>query len=432
MSSRVALLLTFAALTFALLVVVAVWTPWTTLPLHGVPPATADPARDFTVAQVAHEDAYHGAVRPPAYVSLGLGMAVAVVLGLTPIGARIVSAVAAPLGGGWGWRVLLGTISLTAIGRLLVLPFDARAEAAQRRFGLSTQTWGSWGVDVAKGYGVGLALTLLMLFGVVGLARWSPQWWWSLGAAFGALLVVVVSFAYPVVVEPVFNSFTSMPAGELRTSLLSMAARDGVPARDVLVADASRRTSSLNAYVSGFGATRRIVVYDTLLKDASPDEVRLIVAHELGHAKAGDVLRGTFVGALGVAVAVCLLGLLLRWPWLLDQAGVGGPADARGVALLLALVALISFATGPAESLLSRRIEARADLHSLNLTREPAEFVAMQRRLAITNLSDLDPAPLVFGLFSTHPTAPQRIALARSWARLHHLPVPPPSVPQSP
>jgi STE24 endopeptidase len=432
MSSRAALLLTFTALTFALLVVIAVWTPWTTLPLHGVPPATADPARDFTVAQVAHEDAYHGAVRPPAYVSLGLGMAVAVVLGLTPIGARIVSAVAAPLGGGWGWRVLLGTISLTAIGRLLVLPFDARAEAAQRRFGLSTQTWGSWGVDVAKGYGVGLVLTLLMLFGVVGLARWSPQWWWSLGAAFGALLVVVVSFAYPVVVEPVFNSFTSMPAGELRTSLLSMAARDGVPARDVLVADASRRTSSLNAYVSGFGATRRIVVYDTLLKDASPDEVRLIVAHELGHAKAGDVLRGTFVGALGVAVAVCLLGLLLRWPWLLDQAGVGGPADARGVALLLALVALISFATGPAESLLSRRIEARADLHSLNLTREPAEFVAMQRRLAITNLSDLDPAPLVFGLFSTHPTAPQRIALARSWARLHHLPVPPPSVPQSP
>jgi STE24 endopeptidase len=410
-------------------VVLAVWTPWTTLPLHGVAGVRPDPSRDFTTGQLARENAYHAAVRPPAYLSFALGIVVAIVLGLTPLGARIVSAVAAPLGGGWGWRVLLGTIALTALGRLVVLPLDARAELAQRRFGLSTQTWATWGVDVAKGYGVGLAVTLLMLFGVIGLARWSPQWWWTVGAALGALLVVVVSFAYPVVVEPVFNSFTPMPAGELRTSLLSMAERDGVPARDVLVADASRRTNSLNAYVSGFGATRRIVVYDTLLKEATPDEVRLIVAHELGHAKAGDVLWGTLVGALGVAVAVCLLALLLRWQWLLDRGGVSGAADARSVALLLALVAIISFVSGPAQNLVSRRIEARADLHSLNLTRDPDQFVAMQRRLATINLSDLDPSPLVFGMFSTHPTGPQRIALARSWARVHHVPVPPSSVP---
>jgi len=430
MSSRSALVLTFFVLAFALLVVVLVWTPWTTLPLHGAAAVRAVPSRDFTAAQLAKENAYHAAVRPPAYLSLALGLVVAIVLGLTPLGARIVSAVAAPLGGGWGWRVLLGTIALTAIGRLVVLPFDARAEAAQRRFGLSAQTWSSWAVDVAKGYAVGLVVTLLVVFGIVGLARWSPQWWWSYGAVLGALLVVVISFAYPVVVEPVFNSFKPMPAGPLRTTLLSMAARDGVPARDVLVADASRRTNSLNAYVSGFGATRRIVVYDTLLKTAKPDEVRLIVAHELGHAKAKDVLRGTFVGALGVALAVCALALLMRSQWLLDRAGVDGPGDARAVALLLALTAVLTFVSGPAENLVSRRIEARADLHSLNLTREPDEFIAMQRRLATVNLSDLDPSPLVFGMFASHPTAPQRIALARNWAGVHDLPVPPSSVPR--
>jgi STE24 endopeptidase len=424
-NSRTALVTTFTVLAVALVVIVVLATPWRTLPLHGVTAVRADPNRDFTAAALARENAYHAAVRPPAYLSLGLGLVVALVLGLTPLGARIVSAVASPFGGGWGWRLLLGTIVLTVIGRLLVLPLDARAEVAQRRFGLSTQTWGTWGMDVAKGYGVGLVVTLLMLLGVVGLARLSPQWWWSFGAVLGALLVVVVSFAYPVVVEPVFNKFTPMPAGELRTSLLTMAARDGVPARDVLVADASRRTNSLNAYVSGFGATRRIVVYDTLLKDAPPDEVRLIVAHELGHAKAGDVLWGTLVGALGVAVAVCLLAMLLRWQWLIDRAGVGGAADARNVALLLALVAVISFVSMPAQNLLSRRIEARADVHSLNLTHEPHQFVAMERRLATTNLSDLDPSSLVFVLFSTHPTAPQRIALARSWARLHHIAEPP-------
>ncbi|MDQ1626603.1 MAG: endopeptidase [Actinomycetota bacterium] len=427
-SSRTALVLTLSLLTVALLIVVALATPWQPLPLHGIAAVAADPSRDFTAAQIARENAYHAAVRPPAYASLGLGLLVALALGLTPWGARVVSAVASPFGGGWGWRVVLGTIALTAIGRLVALPFDARAEVVLRRYGLSTQSWGSWATDVVKSYSLGLIITLLMVLGVVALARRSPQWWWSGGAVLAAVLVIVVSFAYPVVVEPVFNKFTPLPQGQLRTSLLSMAARDGVPAHDVLVADASRRTTSLNAYVSGFGATRRIVVYDTLLEDGTPGEVRLIVAHELGHAKARDVVWGTFVGALGVAAAVCLLALLMRWPWLLRRAGVVGPGDARATALLLALVAVIGFVSGPAQSLISRRIEARADVHSLNLTSDPTTFVSVQRRLATTNLSDLDPSPLVFGMFSTHPTAPQRIAMARTWARLHHVPVPPSTV----
>jgi STE24 endopeptidase len=181
----------------------------------------------------------------------------------------------------------------------------------------------------------------------------------------------------------------------------------------------------LNAYVSGFGATRRIVVYDTLLDKASPEEVRLIVAHELGHAKSRDVLWGTAVGAIGVAAVVCFVALLMRWPWLLSRSSVSGAGDARAVALLIAVVAVVAFAAGPVQNLVSRRIEARADVHSLAVTRDPAGLVAMQRRLSVTNLSDLDPSPLIFGLFSSHPTAPQRIALARQWARLHDQPVPP-------
>src|SRR5512132_1571744 len=107
-TSRVALGTTFAVLAIALLVALAVWTPWTTLPLHGVAGVRADPSRDFTAAQLARENSYHAAVRPPAYLSLALGLVVAIVLGLTPLGARLVSAVAAPFGGGWVWRVLIG------------------------------------------------------------------------------------------------------------------------------------------------------------------------------------------------------------------------------------------------------------------------------------------------------------------------------------
>ena len=424
MSSRAALVGTTVVLAVVLAVAIALLTPWRPLPLHGLTATSADPARDFTAGQIAREEAYHAAVRVPGYTSYVLGLVIAAVLGFTPFGARLVSAVAAPLGGGWWARVLLGTLALTLVGRLLTLPWDAWAETVRRRYGLSTRTWGSWAVDVAKGYGVGLALTLAVLILVVGLARWRGLAWWVSGAVIGAVLVVVLSFAYPVLIEPVFNKFTPMQAGPLRTSLLQLADEDGVPVSDVLVADASRRTTALNAYVSGFGATRRIVVYDTLIDGAPPDQVRLIVAHELGHAKERDVVWGTALGAVAVAFLVCLLALLGRWSWLLDRAGVTSLGDARAVALVLALVAVLTFVGMPAQNLLSRRIETRADVHALNLTHDPSTMVAMQRRLSITNLSDSSPSWLVFGLFATHPTGPQRIALARDWARLHQVAVP--------
>ncbi|HET9946399.1 MAG TPA: M48 family metallopeptidase [Actinomycetes bacterium] len=418
MTSRTALVVTTVVLAVVLAVLVAVLTPWRPLPLHGVTPVPTDPERDFSAAQIARENAYHSAVRPPAYVSMLVSLLLAAALGFTSLGARIIQRVAEPLGGGWAWQVLLGTLALSLIGRLLVLPWDAWSESVRRDYGLSTRSWGGWLSDVAKGYGIGLVLTLVVLFLIIGLARWSPEWWWTVGAAVAAMLVVLVSFAYPVVVEPVFNKFTSMPSGELRTSLLDLAREDGVPVEDVLVADASRRTSSLNAYVSGFGSTRRIVVYDTLLDSASDREIELIVAHELGHAKSKDVLWGTLMGAVGVALLVCVLALLTRWTWLLGRAGVPSLGDGRAVALVLALVAVIGFVAGPAQNLISRRIETRADVHALDLTHAPEAAITMQRRLSTRNLSDLDPSPLVFGMFASHPTGPQRIALARTWERV--------------
>ena len=147
--------------------------------------------------------------------------------------------------------------------------------------------------------------------------------------------------------------------------------------------------------------------------------MRLIVAHELGHAKSRDVVVGTMLGALGVAVIVCVLALLGRWGFLLAKAGVSSFGDGRAVALLLAIVAVVSFVGGPVQALISRRVETRADVHALNLTRDPEAVISMQKRLSTTNLSDLDPSPIVFGMFATHPTGPQRIALARTWAREH-------------
>lgn len=400
------LLLALVALTLAL------------VPLDVLPGASrvVDVGRDFTPAQVAREQAFHAALRPPAYASLLLGLVVAAVLGFTRLGGRLVVAVARPLGGGWAWQVLLGTVALGAVGRLATLPLDVRSEQVLRAYGLSTQDWGSWAVDAGKGLLVSSGLAALALLAVLALARRAPRTWWAFGAGALAALVLAGSFAYPLVVEPVFNSFRPLPAGELRDDLLALARQDGVPVRDVLVADASRRTSALNAYVSGFGSSRRIVLYDTLVRTASPQEIRLVVAHELGHVTQHDVLVGSLLGALGAAAAVCLLAVLLQRRGLLSRVGATGAGDPRVVPLVLAVVAVGTLLVSPATNLVSRRIEARADLHALQLTGDVGTFITVERRLSVTNLNDLRPG-FVAESFATHPTGPERIALARAFAR---------------
>jgi STE24 endopeptidase len=366
---------------------------------------------------VAKGKQFHAAVRPGSYGSLALGLIIALVFGLTPLGARLIEALGRPFNGNWIAQALLGGFVLVAIGEVVALPLAAWQETILRRYGLSTQTWGGWALDALKGYAVAAVLGAIALFGFYGLARLMPRWWWAIVAAFAAGMVVLFSFVFPVLVEPIFNKFTPMPDGELRTSLMQLAADDGVPVRDVLVADASRRTTALNAYVSGLGPTRRIVVYDTLLRDAPPAEVRAVVAHELGHAKAGDVLTGTLIGALGAAAGVCALYLLGSWGGLLRQAGTPSLVDPRGLALLLAIGALAGLVATPLQNLVSRRIEARADMHALARTHDPSTVEQMESRLSSTNLADPDPPWLEYVLFASHPSIVERIAYARAYGR---------------
>ncbi|HSA53736.1 MAG TPA: M48 family metallopeptidase [Yinghuangia sp.] len=407
-----------------LLVALVVTTPWRPLPDIPGGSVAPDAARDFSTAEIARGRALAEQSRPPVYLSMALSLAVSLLLGLTPVGARLVTAVARPLGGGWVWQVLLGGLVLLLIGRAVALPFDARLEVVRRRHGLSVQTWGGWWLDAAKGFAMSSGLVLAVLVALFALVRHWPRAGWPIAAGIGALLVVVLSFLYPLVVEPAFNKFHSMPEGPLRTSLLELAEKDGVPVDDVLVADASRRTAALNAYVSGFGSTRRIVVYDTTVKSASQREIELITAHELGHAKRNDVLHGTLIGAAGMATGICVVGLLMSWRPLLRRASADGAGDPRALALLLAVAAVVTTVSGPVQMLVSRRLEARADVHALDLTRDPEGFAAMQRRLALTNRANLTPNPVLHALFASHPAAAQRIALARDWAKLNGVPEP--------
>ena len=396
-------------------------------------PPAADPLEAFTEDEVRACVAYAKPRQRWGLAGYGADLAVLAVLALTGPGRAVVRA-AAGLAGAWApGRVALATVAVLAVRAGVGLPFSLRAFRQDARAGLATQGLGGFLRDWAKSRGVGLVLTVLPLSALVLGARWQPPGWPLVAAAAATLLVVALAVAGPVLIEPLFNRFSSLEPGPLRAQLLALAETMRVPVRDVLVADASRRTTRVNAYVSGLGRTRRVVVYDTLLAaagsgppdgagDAPPsgtDEVVLVVAHELAHVRHRDVLWGTVgaaaLAAVSVLAAVALfdLGPVQR---ALGVSGLGDPLAAPGLLLLAALGGLVA---APVASAISRWAEARADWVSLEVTRDPVTAVAVERRLALENRADLHPNRLLMVMFASHPSTMARIAQAWLWAERH-------------
>ncbi len=406
-------------LTSSLAVSIALMTPWGPAPDLSVAPASL--TSYFTPAQIARSEAFFDAVKWPSWLGLAVGVAVPVGLAFSSLGKALVRLVRRWSSRWWVQVIATGSV-VVVVQRLVTLPFGIWTHRVATSYGLSTQSWGGYAIDAAKSLAITLVITSAGLVLVVGLARRFPRTWFAPAAASAAGLVLLLSFAYPIVLEPLFNRFTPLADGPLRSRLLMLAARDDIAVSDVLVADASRRTTALNAYVSGFGASKRIVVYDTLLDSASDDEIALVVAHELGHAARDDVLVGTVEGALGAAAGVVAVFLLVRLPRTRRATGAGSAGDPAIVPVLLALVAVAALAAAPVENTVSRRVEARADIHSLDLTGDTSTFIAVQQRLAVSNLTHLQPNPVLAFWFSSHPAPLDRIGLALQWHRRHEEP----------
>jgi STE24 endopeptidase len=284
--------------------------------------------------------------------------------------------------------------------------------------GLSTQGWGEWLGDVGKA--AGIETVFAAVGGALGLAlvRRFRRHWWAPAAVAVVGLGAASLWLFPVVIDPIFNRFERLPQGKLRTEVLTLADRAGVHVGQVYRVDASRRTTGANAYVNGLGHTKRVVLYDTLIDDYPDDQVQSVVAHELGHQKHNDIYRGlawlALVAPAGTFLAQALAERIGRREGLEDRTRKPGPAALPAIALSLALV---SFGLGSASNVLSRKVEASADAFSLRLTHDPAAQIALQRRLAISNVSDPNPPRLLQDLFGTHPTTLERIGIGEAWAR---------------
>jgi len=359
-----------------------------------------DPLTFFTAEEVARARSYH---RPLYWAGIA---DVAIEAGA--LATLVWSGAGAALDPGslpwWGRTSAYAAIVVVAVAAVRTPLALWSGLIRERRWGLSTQRLPSWAADRAKGIGVNIVLTAVALLGLVGLARALPGWWVApAAAAFAfAFATLLLSFVAPVVLEPLFNRYSPLQDATLAAELRRLAEQAGVPIRDVLVQDTSRRTRKANAYVSGLGRTRRVVVSDTLLEQATPAEVRLVVAHELAHRRERHVLLGTLLAMAGAIIATVVV-------WALLGTRVGDPHQVP-LELLIGLgLALTSL---PALTALSRRWERTADRYSLELTGDGAASANVFRRLAKTNLTDLDPPRLLYLLLFTHPTPPERLAAA--------------------
>jgi STE24 endopeptidase len=306
-----------------------------------------------------------------------------------------------------------GALSLALI--VVDLPLSAIAEQRSRDFGLSTQDWGGWLGDIAKSAGIGAVFAALGGALLMALVRRFPRSWWALGAvAVVAFSAVFVSYG-PVVIDPLFNKFTAVPNSPLRTEILALAHKDGIDVGQVYRVDASRRTTGANAYVNGVGHTKRVVLYDNLLKDFSPDQVRSVVAHELGHVKHRDVPRGLLWLAIVAPAGMLVIQRLTERIEPSARAGrAAGPVVLPAVALSIAVASFLLNIPGNA---LSRQVERAADGHALDLDGDPAAFIEVERKLALQNLGDPDPPGWLQVIFGTHPATVERIGYALTWAR---------------
>lgn len=401
---RVAAVQTGVALV-AFVVLAVVLVPWGA---GGTPPPV-QAEELFSAGQLDAAESYARQARAWSWSSLAVSLVFAALVGFTQWGRQLVGRLPGP----WWVRVVLAVAAYVTTRTVLTFGFRVGAWQLRREVGLSTQGWGGFLRDAAVNWLLELAVLTVLLLVLIGLARRFVRTWTVIAGALAALLVLGASYVYPAVVEPLFNDFASLPEGDLRDRVTQLAAEEGVQIDDVVVADASRRTTTLNAWVSGFGDTRRVVLYDTLVVEAAPDEVMSVVAHELAHARHDDVLVGTLLGAVGAFAAVGVLGLFMGL--VMGRAGERSPGDPRVAPLVLACVAFGTQLVSPLENGISRALETRADVEALCLTDDPGAFESVQRKLATRSLSDPTPPSWSQWWWGSHPTTLDRVALARAW-----------------
>ncbi|MBR4597659.1 MAG: M48 family metallopeptidase [Opitutales bacterium] len=312
--------------------------------------------------------------------------------------------------GSGAWAQSAAFVLSTMVLGLLALPFDYCEQfKLEHKYGFNKSTLKLWVSDKIKEnllsilIGVPLLALLLWLFGAL------PDSWWILGfcviAAFQLLMLII----YPRVILPLFNKLSELEDGELKTRLLGMADRAGFKASSIYVIDGSKRSSHSNAFFTGFGKFRKIVLFDTLINQLSPEEIEAVLAHEIGHYKCGHVPKMILANFAAMFCALALVAYLAKCAWFYEGFGFG-IKDGMAAALIIFMIVAspVNFWLTPIKNAVSRKYEYQADAFAKRVCGGETSLIAALRKLHAKNLSNLTPHRIYSAFHYSHPTLLER------------------------
>ncbi len=355
-----------------------------------------------------------------SYLTMGIGAVGIIILLFTNLGIWLANQLHAlswqPVAGWYPFQILAFFLILMLAYEIITAPIAYYSGfVLPHRYGLSTMTLGSWLADLFKGLALSLALEIVVIEFVYLLLAVQPQTWWLWVALAMLFFSVVMANLAPVLIFPIFYKFTPLPEGDLTKRLLALAGRAHTRVRGVFSMKMSDKTTAANAALMGLGNTRRIVIGDTMLDRYTPDEIEVVLAHELGHHVHHDIWKLIISQSILTLGGLYIVNVVLHWA--VDTQHIyTSLADPATMPLLLALMGAFGLVVMPIGNALSRAIEYQADEYALQSTKMVEPFKSAMTRLANQNLSEAEPSPIIEILFHDHPSVGKRLKHADNFA----------------
>jgi STE24 endopeptidase len=363
---------------------------------------------------------YHRLKRRASIVSLlwGVGLLVALVWSSASLSLRtLAESAAAPLAGTIFFQsasVTLYVLMLAILNEIGSVPIAFYTGfLLERRYGLSTERVSGWLWDQAKSFVLGVVLSVGAAVALFSLMRASPRSWWLMAGGLFTLFVVGLTQVAPVLLLPLFYRLKPLERESLRARLVGLADRAGARVLGAYEWGLSGKTRKANAALTGLGATRRILISDTMLAEYSDEEIEVVLAHELAHHVHGDIWKGVLLESALILAGFYLSARILER--VAGPLGLRGVSDVAGLPVLLLVAGAVSLVMVPVANALSRTYERSADRFALTLTKNPEAFITAMRRLGAQNLAEEQPSKVVQWLFYSHPPLKDRIAAAEAF-----------------
>jgi STE24 endopeptidase len=292
--------------------------------------------------------------------------------------------------------------------QLILLPLAYyRGYIIEHRFGLSNQTLAMWFSDYLKENGISILIFSLGMTGIYALMVYIPKYWWIISSAVLAIFIVVITYLYPILIDPLFYKFEKLKDTNFQEQIINIAGKAGIEVKEVLVADASRKTNKANAYFTGIGGSKRIVVFDNLINNFSRKETLNVIAHEIGHWYNWHIFKSIIIGIISGTAGLFLINAVFTY---FNMVG-----DFKSILVIILLISIISFLSLPLQNAVSRTFERQADNFTMQATENPDAQIQLMLKLAESNLSNVSPHWYIKYFLYSHPPIMERIEAAKNF-----------------